>query len=434
MTHETAREKLLDLAYGELTGREGRRVEAHLHECEACRAELAAIRETRGLMSALGEAPAPARGEAELLAAARAAAEGRRRPGLLSLPPWFLGASATAVALFVVGAVSYRLLAAAPERREDPEALLGRDPVTAVERAPEVAEERDAAVVAQRAPEPETKREPEAVTDRAGAERGRAAQAARAPETAAKRRPGALVEEGSDAAEDRAAEPTARKQADRAAPPAPRAEVTSPERPHAPVLQSPTEEPAAPESGFAAPPSQGPARAEESPRPTSERARAAEAPAPRAAAPMPAAPAAEGGSAPGANRSSAPRAALAPRAPGESDPVARWQALRGAGRLRGEVVTFLDCPGEAWRKVETDAQGQVVRYVRHGLAGGVPFEAELFYAEDGALGAARYREAHGAWRELRLPGASAGAAIPAPALDPGHASEAAADAPPRCRF
>lgn len=118
----------------------------------------------------------------------------------------------------------------------------------------------------------------------------------------------------------------------------------------------------------------------------------------------------------------------------EAQVVARWRALRAGGLLRGEVVTFLDCPGEAWRKVETDPQGRVIRYVRHGLAGGVPFEAELYYAEGGALGAVRYREAHGDWRELGLPGASAGPAIPAPALDPDHASEAAAGAPPRCRF
>ncbi len=118
----------------------------------------------------------------------------------------------------------------------------------------------------------------------------------------------------------------------------------------------------------------------------------------------------------------------------EAAAVSRWRALREDGLLRGEVVTFLDCPGEAWRKVETDPQGRVVRYARHGVAGGVPFEAELFYGEDGALGAARYREASGAWRELRLAGANAGQEIPAPALDPGQASEAAAGAPPRCRF
>lgn len=429
MTHETAREKLLDLAYGELTGREARRVEAHLHECEACRAELAAIRETRGLMSALGEAPAPERGEAELLAAARAAAEGRRRPRLLALPPWFLGASASAVALFVVGAISYRLLALGPARRADQEALLGRGPdaAVAVEPGAEATAQRDAAAAVERPTGEAAKSEPGTA-----AERGRAVVTEREPTVRAERvvpglteerRRKAFSERGPEESEDRAAELPAPPPIART--PAPRAEAPPPEPDRAPAPRGPSEDRArsAPEPRFAKAPAQEPSRADEPPPPPSS-------------APAYPAPAAGAAEAPGSARSGAPSAALAQRAPGESDPVARWQALRAAGRLRGEVVTFLECPGEAWRKVESDPQGRVIRYVRHGLAGGVPFEAELFYAEDGALGAARYREASGAWRELRFPGGWAAPAdhIPPPALEPARAGDAAADAPPRCRF
>lgn len=432
MTHETAREKLLDLAYGELTGREARRVEAHLHECEACRAELAAIREMRGLMSALGEAPAPERGEAELLAAARAAGEARRRPRLLALPPWFLGASAAAVALFVVGAVSYRLLALAPARRGDQEALLGRrDPDAAVTVEPGAAAtaQRDAAAAVERPTGEAAKSEPGTA-----AERGRAVVTEREPTVRAERAVPGLTEErrrkafserGPEESADRAAKSPAPPRIARTPEPAPRAEALPSEPDRAPALRGPSEERArsAPEPRFAKAPTQEPSRADEPPPP-------------RSSAPADPAPAAGAAEAPGSARSGAPSAALAPRAPGESDPVARWQALRASGRLRGEVVTFLDCPGEAWRKVESDPQGRVIRYVRHGLADGVPFEAELFYAEDGALGAVRYREASGAWRELRFPGGWAAPAghIPPPALDPARAGDAAADAPPRCRF
>ncbi|MFY3746512.1 Fe-S oxidoreductase, partial [Anaeromyxobacter sp. Red801] len=141
---------------------------------------------------------------------------------------------------------------------------------------------------------------------------------------------------------------------------------------------------------------------------------------------------------PAAAPSGARRAATAARgqaqaaaeAPAGADAPARWRALRQAGALRGEVVTFTKCDGEAWRKVETDPEGRVVRYARHGRLAGRAFEAELYYAEDGALALARYREAGGPWREVRPPAPAGG--IPAAALQPARAADARADAPPRC--
>jgi hypothetical protein len=116
--------------------------------------------------------------------------------------------------------------------------------------------------------------------------------------------------------------------------------------------------------------------------------------------------------------------------------VARYLELRAAGRLSGAVSVFPDCPAEAWRKVETDPEGRVVRYARHGEAGGAPFEVELYYDEDGALGVARYRAGGGPAREVRLGGAARGDArgIPPGALVPRGAADAAIDAPPRCRL
>jgi len=79
MTHETCRERLVDLAYGELSRREAAEVELHLSGCEACRAERDRLASTRAAMARLDAPPAPERGDAVLLAAARKAAEERRR-------------------------------------------------------------------------------------------------------------------------------------------------------------------------------------------------------------------------------------------------------------------------------------------------------------------------------------------------------------------
>jgi hypothetical protein len=127
MTHEELRERLLDLAYGELSPRDARKVEEHAASCEACRAELGRIRETRRLMSALPEEPAPAEGERILLAAARGAA-GRRGPRIL--PPWLWGGSLVAASLAAIVAVSYRVASMHPRSpgRDDPNALMGESP------------------------------------------------------------------------------------------------------------------------------------------------------------------------------------------------------------------------------------------------------------------------------------------------------------------
>jgi hypothetical protein len=120
------------------------------------------------------------------------------------------------------------------------------------------------------------------------------------------------------------------------------------------------------------------------------------------------------------------------------DAVARHAQLRAAGRLRAATASFPGCPGESWRRVESDPRGRVVKYTRRGRAEGVPFEVELFYGSDGMLRAARYREGDGPAHLVHLPepGSAAGAAgaVPRAVLDPPRAEEAALDAPARCRL
>jgi hypothetical protein len=126
MTTEPRREELLDLALGLLEPAEARALEAHAEGCAACRAELAALRETRRLVAGLPPLPAPERGTAVLLAAARQTAEARRPRW--AMPRWLAGgalglAGATALALLVLRGP------AAPSRgplSEDREALLGQ--------------------------------------------------------------------------------------------------------------------------------------------------------------------------------------------------------------------------------------------------------------------------------------------------------------------
>jgi len=217
--HDTIREKLLDLAYGELSRREARTVERHLEACQACRAELSRIRETRAAMSALPPEPAPEAGERILLAAAREAAERvreRRRARLL--PAWAWASSIGALAVVAVVAVSLRLAPAGLDRREDPEALLGRSPPAsaAPAEAPSLAAPRIEGVappagretaVAKRAA-PEVRQAP--ADRRAAVEEAPAAIAAApappAPRAAAKVAPARDAEEGYAVAE-RAAEP-----------------------------------------------------------------------------------------------------------------------------------------------------------------------------------------------------------------------------------
>ncbi|HEY6006227.1 MAG TPA: zf-HC2 domain-containing protein, partial [Anaeromyxobacter sp.] len=126
MTHDAFAEKLLDLAYGELPPREAGKVEAHAASCEACRAELARIRETRSLMARLPAEPAPEKGERILFAAARQAAE--ERAPRRRVPPWLWRSSLVAASVVLVVAVSYRIVAMRPaqlESKASDEALLG---------------------------------------------------------------------------------------------------------------------------------------------------------------------------------------------------------------------------------------------------------------------------------------------------------------------
>jgi hypothetical protein len=118
MRHEIAREKLLDLAYGELPAAEAAEVEAHLQGCAACRAEADGIEATRRAMRALPpEEPPP--GEGILLAAARQVAD-RARPGRASLLFWLRPALGAAVVVAVVG-VSWKLIGPGVQRAVDVE-------------------------------------------------------------------------------------------------------------------------------------------------------------------------------------------------------------------------------------------------------------------------------------------------------------------------
>lgn len=159
MSHDELRERLLDLAYGELSPREAREVEAHAEGCEACRAELAAIRGTRQVMSALPVEPAPERGRAVLVAAAREAV--RARPPRGKVGRWLWAGPVLAASLAVVVVVSVRVGERPPPSagREDPDALLGErryaEPAPAAPPAVPPAAPREApAVAAAPAPAP----------------------------------------------------------------------------------------------------------------------------------------------------------------------------------------------------------------------------------------------------------------------------------------
>jgi hypothetical protein len=137
MTHEELQGRLLDLAYGELSPREAREVEAHAASCEACRAELARIQGTRRVMSALPVEPAPERGERVLVAAAREAAGRRRERG--PVPRWLWRGALVALPVAAVLAVSVRIIDMRPKGREGPDALLGDSPYAARVESPPAA-------------------------------------------------------------------------------------------------------------------------------------------------------------------------------------------------------------------------------------------------------------------------------------------------------
>jgi hypothetical protein len=203
MTHEELRDRLLDLAYGELSPREAREVEEHAATCETCRAELGRIRGTRQLMAALPEEPAPERGAPILVAAAREAVRGRapRRRWLR----WTWAAPVAAAALAAVVTISLRLGSVRPPAlREDPNAILGQSSFARAPEAPpqDAAEAKGAGGEA--APRP---------GDGAGAAAAAAPDAARADR--ADRVEGEARVAAAPRAEKKAAAPRAREEAER---------------------------------------------------------------------------------------------------------------------------------------------------------------------------------------------------------------------------
>lgn len=424
MTHETFQEMLLELAYGELSGREARRIEAHAASCEACRAELARIRETRRAMSALSDEPAPERGENVLLAAARERSRSRRPSR--GLPRWLFAGSIAAVSAAAVVAISYRILEMRPGPlgRSDRDALLGEArPAPAVAAAPqgaapapgsapgeeaekhraselEAKERRGSGLLGVEVPAPV----PGAPGRTAGAEEGAGGKAAPTPPSKAKRAPAgepSRFAEPPAGYEERAAPESFALRHDRAAPAAP---------PEPPAAAGRAEKREAPAAGAASGAPLDAAPEEAAPRAFAEQEAAPAAPRSRSA-PAPAAPAVRG---------PAPSMAAPRPVPPAADAVHRYEALRAEGRLSAEIRTFPGCAGEAWRKVERDPEGRVVAYVREGTIGGARFRAEAIYGEDGRLARAR---------ALPLGG---GAAPDAGVLVPGDAASAGIDAPPRC--
>lgn len=371
MIHEELRERLLDLAYGELSPRDARKVEEHAASCEACRAELGRIRETRRLMSALPEEPAPAEGERILLAAARGAAGSR---GARILPPWLWGGSLVAVSLAAIVAVSFRVASMRPRSpgRDDPNALMGESPYA-------------------RAPQPGAtlpdRREPQAASPQQ--RQGKGAAATPAPAAERRERKNAEMPRRAPVADADAGQAAPEPPAAIAGPPPP----ASPPPPAAlPREMADAEAPAAGLSTRAAPPARSPAPAP-----------------PRAA------------------KAAAPSAARAPEASPEGvagspapDPVARHEALRAAGRLRVEERTFPGCKHELWRRVERDADGRVVSYAWEEMVGTQRLRFEAIYGLDGRL--------------VRKQALDAATSAPEPTVKfrVPPASSVDIDAPPRC--
>jgi anti-sigma factor RsiW len=398
MTHEELQDRLLDLACGELSPGDAREVEAHVAACEGCRAELARMQATRRIMSSLPQVPAPDDGRAVLVAAAREAARFRapvRRWSVL------LRDVALAASLLAVGMVAWRLLAVGPGApvEEDRGALEGRggyaEPPPPLAAAPQPA---PPPAVAQAPARGEAKSAAEA--DRAPAARNAPPEErlAAAPPPRPERAPKKKAE-SQDAA--RRAAPAGPAQdlavADAAPPPAP-----------ATAAPAPTPVPAAPAAPMAGAPA---LRREEAHTQTREaerqRARALAVPPPGAAG--------------GAGRVAA-KALVSAEAPAAdaADPVARYEALRSAGKLRADFRMAPGCAVEAWRRVERDPEGRIAAYAWDEVRDGRRVILEVVYAPDGAVAARRARDA-----ETR---AAVAVEFAAPA-----AAQIDLDAPARCR-
>ncbi|MCI0570371.1 MAG: zf-HC2 domain-containing protein [Myxococcaceae bacterium] len=105
-------DRLLELAYGELTGAEATAVEAHVRSCPRCTEALDAIRGVRRVMAPLASEPAPDAGLESLLAyAGQAARRSReaRAPRERLVRRWVLALSSV-VSVALVGVLAYRVV------------------------------------------------------------------------------------------------------------------------------------------------------------------------------------------------------------------------------------------------------------------------------------------------------------------------------------
>ncbi len=133
MTHEEARELLLDLSYGELDPGLRSQVELHVSACTECEAELAALAGTRAAAQRLPD-PGPPGGRDVLVEAARRAAARRSLAGRRS---WARPAAwmAAAAVVLAVGGVTFRMLEGGPRRGGDPDPVVAGAPAERTEKA-----------------------------------------------------------------------------------------------------------------------------------------------------------------------------------------------------------------------------------------------------------------------------------------------------------
>jgi hypothetical protein len=447
-SHETLREQLLDLAYGELSRRDAAALRRHLEGCADCRDELARMEGMRALMSALPDAPAPEGGERILLAAAREVADARRARRRLA---WLWGAPVGAVAAIVVALVSYRVFTLAPRPDAEPVdgfAVAPQPPASAPLPSPSPASAPVAAAEAKArdeapgaagggAAQPEARRELLAEKSVPAPQLGAAGNAAAGGAPEPGRRPRATAPENAGRGELA----LRRKGEEEAAPPKDEADALERDG-DARAGQDRTSKVARADElpswldqarvDDAPPP---PAAPKKAPSPAVARA---EAQASGAVSPSEQAPSrAREESGASASKELAKPAARAPAAAPvvREDAIARHHRLELAGRLRVSTVTFANCAGESFREVAVDEVGRVVRQVRRGERGGTPYEAQLYYVEDGSLGAVRYEE-RGKVREARFDPAAGPAGVegvPPSALEPRRAEDAGLGAPARCQ-
>jgi beta-lactamase class D len=160
MTHEEARDSLLDLAYGELEIEDRRKLEAHVAGCAECEAELAAIARTREAAGRLPDPVLPGR-RAELVEAARLAVAKHSAPrqSRWSRPaPWI----AAAAMVVVVGGVTLRWLGETPRQEASADRVVAT--------APAAPAEAEKPARAEPAPAPASSRPADALASREKAE------------------------------------------------------------------------------------------------------------------------------------------------------------------------------------------------------------------------------------------------------------------------